>query len=90
MLKFNLTFFFKVAPDLQIAGIFYFLSSFFVLILAFFGYFAMHRTNFYRYYSQLALANMRKNSRNQEEGEPTTVPYLSIIGKVIWFLYILK
>lgn len=73
------------SPDLRIAAIYYFLSAFIVLILAFVGYFVMQRMDFYKYWHKVNLENQKKQEMMEETNKNETkgkVPYKKIIGKI--------
>lgn len=79
------------SPNLRIAAIYYFLAAFVVLMLAFVGYFLMHRTKFYRYFIERSEAAQKKammESANNQQRQK--VPYFQIIKKVSSFLKKLK
>ena len=71
----------KASPDLRIAAIYYFLSAFIVLMIAFIGYFAMHRMEFYKHWSRITDEN-NKRKLVENNNEKQSVPYKKIIKKV--------
>lgn len=75
------------SPDLRIAAIYYFMSAFVILMLAFIGYFLMHHTRFYQHYNDLFEMNKLKSleqQQNQSEKQ-AKVPYGKLIKKT-WLL----
>lgn len=73
-----------VSPNPRIAAIYYFLSAFIALMLAFIGYFVMHRTEFYKYWHRVN-QDISKKEAYENNNVPKSVPYGKIIKK-IWFL----
>lgn len=71
-------------PNYRLAAIFYFLSAFIVLMLAFIGYFLMPRMKFYRHYAELAEMRTLKNEA-ENQNKPVKVPYWQLI-KQTWLL----
>jgi len=71
-------------PNLRIAAIYYFLAAFIVLMLAFIGYFVMHRTDFYRFFIKRS-EEIRKKNIDESSTSKHSVPYWLII-KQIWFM----
>jgi equilibrative nucleoside transporter 1/2/3 len=71
-------------PDLRTAAIYYFLSAFVALILSFIGYVAMHRMDFYIYWSKIKADSIKKQAIDNNNVHQS-VPYAKIIKK-IWFL----
>lgn len=71
------------SPNPRIAAIYYFLAAFVVLMLAFVGYFLMHRTKFYRFYMDRADAIQKKaQMESSTDQQKPRVPYLLIIKQV--------
>ena len=74
----------KGSPDLKIAAIYYFSSAFLAIILAFFGYFLMHKMTFFTYHERMKTEmTARENAANNNVKQQ--VPYMKIISK-IWLL----
>ncbi len=70
------------SPNPRVAAIYYFLSAFIALILAFIGYIAMHRVEFYKHWSKIKEDSAKKQAY-ENNNAPTSVPYVKIIKKVI-------
>lgn len=70
-----------VSPNPRIAAIYYFLSAFIALMLAFIGYFVMHRTEFYKYWHRVN-QDISKKEAYENNNVPKSVPYGKIIKKV--------
>lgn len=69
-------------PNLRIAAIYYFLAAFIVLMLAFIGYFVMHRTDFYRFFIKRS-EEIRKKNIDESSTSKQSVPYWLIIKQVL-------
>lgn len=72
------------SPDLRISAIYYFLSAFIALLIAFISYFVMQRMAFYKYWNRVN-QEMNKNKVYEQDVSSTRVPYLKILKK-IWVL----
>lgn len=72
------------SPDLKIAAIYYFSAAFVALIMAFLGYFLMHKMAFFKYHEKM---NNERIAREAVVNNNVTqkVPYFKII-KQIWLL----
>jgi len=73
------------SPNLRIAAIYYFLSAFIMLMLGLIGYYLMHKTDFYKYWSQVCEENKKKAALEAANANQAKIPYGMIIRK-IWFL----
>jgi len=69
------------SPNLRVAAIYYFISAFIALLLAFVGYIAMHKLEFYKYWSRIKDEAVKKQAY-ENNNVPVSVPYGKIIKKV--------
>lgn len=71
----------KITSNLRLAAIYYFLAAYVVVMLAFVGYFVMHRTKFYKHCMKLDQEKKRIASLQTNESTKKPVPYFKLIKK---------
>ncbi|CAF0906783.1 unnamed protein product [Brachionus calyciflorus] len=71
----------KITDSLRLAAIYYFLAAFIAVMLAFVGYFVMHRTKFYKHCMKLDEEKKRLSSIQSSSSAQKPVPYLKLIKK---------
>lgn len=72
------------SPNLQIAAIYYFSAAFVALILAFCGYFLMHKMSFFKYHEKMN-NELKAREAVTNNNVQQAVPYGKILKK-IWLL----
>ncbi|RNA20727.1 equilibrative nucleoside transporter 1-like [Brachionus plicatilis] len=76
----------KITSNLKIAAIYYFFSAYVVVVIALAGYFAMHRTTFYKYCTKLD-EEKKRLSLLESSGAEKPVPYFKLIRTTGLYLF---